>query len=701
MSFLAPLFLLGAAGLAFPVIFHLIRRTTRQKVPFSSLIFLPPSPPRVTQRSRLEDLLLLALRCIVLALLAFGFARPFLRHSDAQDPSTVPPSRVLVLVDTSASMRRLALWDAAVSRAVAISRAAAPGDELALWTFDRQVRPLVSFSEWLSSDVGTRGSLFGSRLAAVEPGWGSTYLDQALSTAAEGLLENIDQANIGRRRIVLITDLQEGSRVAQLQSFEWPKGIEVATEVVKPRNTGNAGLQLISESSSLPATTQAVVRVRVINSPDSALDRFEVGWARPDGKDFFNRAEAVQALPGQSRTVVLPVPSDPAVSQILLRGDSEDYDNRVYLVPPSAAPFRALYFGSEPATDEKQPLFFVQRAFPATGRLGAQIVPHRPEDVPTSDAVSGASLYFVTERLPAATAKLLRTAAEEGKTILFAARNVEIFTTVAEVLGVSGLGAEEAQVRNYAMLGSVDFGHPVLAPFADPRFSDFTKIHFWKYRRFDDTRLPGVRSVARFDSGDPALVEIPVGRGRVMILASTWRPEDSQLGLSTKFVPLLLSIAELGGAVSRDSVSTTVVGDAVKLSESPSAGVTRVRLPNATEVEIPAGSTEFSQTSAPGIYEFISGGGSSRFVVNLEGAESRTAPLAVESLEAAGMPVGLPEGAVAPSPKRKEQLAAIDAESRQKLWRWLIVGALVVLLGESALAGWQGRRVVSGKEIQV
>ena len=59
MSFLAPLFLLGAAAIALPILFHLARRTTREHLLFSSLMFLQPTPPRVTRRSRLEHLLLL------------------------------------------------------------------------------------------------------------------------------------------------------------------------------------------------------------------------------------------------------------------------------------------------------------------------------------------------------------------------------------------------------------------------------------------------------------------------------------------------------------------------------------------------------------------------------------------------------------------------------------------------------------------
>ena len=62
MNFLTPLFLLGALAVAAPILFHLIRQTSKEQTNFSSLMFLLPVPPRVTKRSRLEHLLLLLLR---------------------------------------------------------------------------------------------------------------------------------------------------------------------------------------------------------------------------------------------------------------------------------------------------------------------------------------------------------------------------------------------------------------------------------------------------------------------------------------------------------------------------------------------------------------------------------------------------------------------------------------------------------------
>ena len=84
MSFLTPLYVLGLAAVIAPLVFHLIRRSPRGEVPFSSLMFLTPTPPRLTRRSRLDNLLLLLLRAAALCVLAFAFARPFLPCQAAQ-----------------------------------------------------------------------------------------------------------------------------------------------------------------------------------------------------------------------------------------------------------------------------------------------------------------------------------------------------------------------------------------------------------------------------------------------------------------------------------------------------------------------------------------------------------------------------------------------------------------------------------------
>ena len=81
MSFLYPLFLAGIAAIGVPIVLHMIRRHTRKRVTFSSLMFMRTTAPRLRNRSRVENLPLLILRCLLLILLAVAFARPLLnRH---------------------------------------------------------------------------------------------------------------------------------------------------------------------------------------------------------------------------------------------------------------------------------------------------------------------------------------------------------------------------------------------------------------------------------------------------------------------------------------------------------------------------------------------------------------------------------------------------------------------------------------------
>jgi hypothetical protein len=242
------------------------------------------------------------------------------------------------------------------------------------------------------------------------------------------------------------------------------------------------------------------------------------------------------------------------------------------------------------------------------------------------------------------------------------------------------------------MLAEIDFQHPLFAPFADSRFSDFTRIHFWKYRRLDATAIPHARIVAKFDNGDPAALDVPVGKGRVILLTSGWHPDDSQLALSSKFVPLLYATLDYSGAAAPPPAQYHI-GDSVPLAplKGGGTGALEIRTPDGSPLKLSAEDGSFSQTMTPGIYTATSTP-PKRFAVNLDAAESRTAPLAVDELERLGVPMSHQVTTAALETQRKVRLQTAELESRQKLWRWFIVATLAVLLAETWLAGRTARR---------
>jgi hypothetical protein len=699
VNFLAPFFLLGGLAIAGPIIYHLVRRTTRDKTTFSSLMFLQPSPPRLSKRHRFEHILLLILRCAALALLALGFARPFLRQAPIIDPTAAQPKRIVVLVDTSASMRRDGVWAAARSRAEAVLRRAGPADHVAVFPFDRRAAALVSFEDWNRTAPADRVAFAVGRLGALAPTWAGTRLGNALVTAAEALAEGEDgKVAPGPRQVVLVSDLQSGSRLDALQAYEWPKGVELMLEPVAARNVTNAGVQFVADGPDSTRAADAPVRVRVTNAAESKREKFQLGWTRPSAAvggaatagEFFGAPIEAYVPPGQSRVFSVPLPKGVAgLEQISLRGDDEDFDNTTYVIPPAQQRATVLWIGGDVAEDVKQPLFFLRRAFAETPRVAVQVIASAPTAPLLPADVQAANMIFVTDAVSAETAAALREQALAGKTLIVAPKSAALGPTLGALLGRPDLTLSEGRPSNYAMLAEIDFQHPLFAPFADPRFSDFTKIHFWKYRKLDLSGIVGARVVAKFDSGDPALVEVPTGKGRIYVLTSGWQPEESQLAVSSKFVPLMWSLLELSGGVG-SFATQYVVGDRVAL---PSEGAAAsVRPPSGAPVALAAKAVEFTDTMQPGIYLVEGGAKPLRFAVNLDANESRTTPLAVDELEQLGVPVARAKVETAATLESKTLLQGVETENRQKLWRWLVAATLVILLIESALAGWTARR---------
>jgi hypothetical protein len=697
VNFLAPFFLIGGLAIAGPIIYHLVRRNTREKTRFSSLMFLLPSPPRLSKRHRLEHILLLILRCAALALLAFGFARPFIRQSPINDPTAAQPKRIVVLLDTSASMRRDGVWAAAKARAEEVLRRTGPADQVAIFPFDKQATPLVSFEDWNRAAPSDRVSFAVGRMGGVSPTWAGTHLGSALVTAAEALGENEDgKASPGPREIILISDLQAGSRLDTLQAYEWPKGIELYVEPVKARSATNAGVQLVADGPDSSRAIDAPMRVRVTNAADSKREQFKLGWTRPAAAGTTTAPEWVgtpleaYVPPGQSKVFAVPVPKGSGtVDQISLLGDDENFDNTTYVIPPAQQRASVLWIGADDKEDPKQPLFFLRRAFAETPRVVVDVATAASSTNLIGADVKGASVVFIAEAISNETAAALRAAAMEGKTIVFVPKAASAGASLGALLGREPVGLAEAQSKSYVMFAEIDFQHPLFAAFADPRFSDFTKIHFWKYRKLDASGLPGARVVAKFDTGDPGLLEVPLGKGRLYVLTSGWHPDDSQLSVSSKFVPLLWSMLEQSGGVA-SFATQYAVGEAVPLPSG--GGASAIRLPSGESATLETGATTFAKAVLPGVYELSGGPKPQRFAVNLDTNESRTAPLAVDELEQLGVPVARTQTATATPVENKTLLQGIEAENRQKLWRWFIVATLAVLLVESALAGWTARR---------
>ena len=682
MSFLTPLFLLGGLAIAGPILFHLIRRNTRERFTFSSLMFLRPEPPRLTRKSRLDDILLLLARCALLALLAFSFARPFFKELVSPDQNPNASRRTVLLVDVSASMQRAGLWDKAMAKAETVIEKTKSDGSLAILAFGDETKALLRFDQWNDLPEEKRLAVARETLGELQPGWGGTHLGNAILTAAE-LLDETDSS--ARKRIVVLSDRQGGSRLDGLQGHEWPEGMELTMERLSPDVVGNAGLHLAPARESDDGDTP--LHVRVVNSEDATQEKFRLAWVKPDDSNVTGVTHLY--LPaGQSRSVKAPRRPFGEDWRLALLGDGESFDNQLFIVPETPEPIRIHYVGNEKPDDVEHMRFYLERAFSNTRLQHVEVLAHAPDALAGKLIHPDDRLLIVTEALPEPVIKEARSFCESGHPVLLVLKDDGLAPTLAALAASGPVPVTEAKVNEYALLTRLDFEHPLLAPFSEPRFSDFTKIHFWKHRTIDSGRLAGSRVPVRFDDDSPALIDLPVGRGHLLVLTSGWHPSDSQLALASKFVPLLYSMMDMG-RISTPFKAANLVGRPITLPPENTA-IREVEGPAGT-IRLPGEDDAFF-ADQPGLYS-IKGARNATFAVNLPPAESHTAPIPEERLEGLALPLASTDVAPAAlSQNRRQALLDEELEKRQEMWRWLIVGAILLAILETWLGGRTWRR---------
>lgn len=687
MGALVPVYLAGLAALALPLIFHLVRRTPRGRQDFSSLMFLSPTVPRLTRRSRLDQPLLLLLRLAALALVAFAFARPFLRETSLLTLADLSGRRVAILVDTSASMRRGDLWRQAVKEAEKLIDDLNPQDDVALFAFGERLQTIIDFAKEGAGSIANKPQAVRTRLRELQPDWGATDLGMALVAVAGEIDSTSDvQQSALEPQIVVISDFQAGSKLDALRSFEWPKQVPVVAHRVTLTQTTNAAAQILpnDEGDELTET-----RVRVTNAVDSKIDQFFLAWSK-DATQMKRPGETAVYVPaGQSRVVKLPRTVDDLNAEcVVLRGDDQEFDNAFYVVPPRKQAMTLVYVGEDKADSAEGLQYFLRLAVANDPLRQVEVRQAEdnkplfsPED-PPPDAVV-VSRAISPEWQTSLTAYVAR-----GGLLLLVPENREaaaVLPTFMDDIELLAAETSATDTAKYLLLGEIDFAHPLFVPFASPRYSDFTKIHFWKHHTVKLKPSPKSHVVARFDNGEPALLERLSGQGRVIALTSGWQPRDSQLALSTKFVPFIGAFLDLAGK-DVEVAGSVQVHMPVALPAQKGQSSIKVIGPGQHEISLEAGQSTFTATDRPGIYLAQTSPQPTRFAVNLPASESNTAPLDLDQLSQSGVKLGIEQ-------TRHERLEGVrqqrdtELEGRQKIWRWLVVVALVTLILESFLAG--------------
>lgn len=542
MDFVTPALLAGAGLATIPIVLHLVMRQQPRRLEFPALRFVQMRQDTNRRKLRLRHLLLLLLRMAAIALLAAALARPSLKTTGVIGNQEAPVAAALVF-DTSPRM------DYKSENLTRLQSA----QEIGRWLVKQL--PLESRVAVLDSgralpafqvDLGAAQD----RLARLETTAAGRPLWEVLEAASELLGQHeIDGEPLPKRKeIYVFSDLSQAAwdaeasrrmreRLAKLDSL----GIYVVDVGVKePKNFALGEIRLASQI--LARNRPWMIGTELFSTGQEGERAVEAYLYNDQGEAEKRGHQLVQAQPGEAHSVEFALGGlETGAHQGYLRlvgADGLACDDRRYFTVEVKPPWKVLAVAAPPA--EERAVFLAEALAPSAWRKTGQA---RFEfQFTTYDKLPEASLEGIAVvalldpgQAPDVIWEQLHAYARSGGGVaifLGAAADPAVLNKPAPQLLLPGeLGPLPARYPGGDLFLSTDHSqHPAVAKFlplaGTVPWDEMPVYMYWQLPKLTQ----GVSVVARYRNGKPALLERPVGRGRVATMTTpiSEGPETSE-----------------------------------------------------------------------------------------------------------------------------------------------------------------------------
>ena len=689
MTFLTPWLLYGFAALAVPVVIHLWQRRRVIHVPFSTLRFLKIVAARTSRSAKLENLLLLLLRCLIFALIVAAAARPVASTQSTRLFGGDVPRTIALVIDQSLSMAYRSGGETRLDRARRQAQAVIDdlkvGDQLVVVAATDRARMLVS--EPTVDHAVARQAVEG-----VQQTEARTDFAAALREARKAL----EKAQRGVKQIFLFTDNQ-----ASGWSFEQSAVFDEAWKQTSPKlvvvypddlEAVNATVSKVTFESPF-AASGAMTRGTATVENHSAAPLQDLIELRSGSEKL--AAIAVEVAPGSSAEVPFEFAAPAVVGRWILgaahlSGDNLPLDDAHYFTLPVYQTPRVLIVESGSGPERARPAFFLRKAL-AAGSQAAPIQTVSPSDlddlvVEPFSAVFLAGIPGLSDRASVRLARYI----ESGGTVVFFPSEQTDFAALARLEWMPAkAGAIRELPTGRLTVFALEPQHPLFTNSWDAN-TPFPALP--QRKMIEWTLNPDARSLLMLGEL-PFLVVGERGTGRVLIVNASPDRSWGDFPLTSAFLPLVQQIGRL--SVSRTGKEVRHrVGDPVPAPASlPREQPLSLKTPGGDVQPLQAGALLLERAEQAGLYEVSSAseGQVHQFAVNVVPVESNLVPIAEERLQ----------GIVAhESVRGVEALRLWLAQSRGMvpLWPLFLLLALLVFAGESVYSNLLARRRSQGDE---
>ncbi len=183
-----------------------------------------------------------------------------------------------------------------------------------------------------------------------------------------------------------------------------------------------------------------------------------------------------------------------------------------------------------------------------------------------------------------------------------------------------------------------------------------------------------------------------VGKGKLLLLTSGWQPSESQLSLSTKFVPLV-SKWFTSGIPWLDAPKSFVIGEAPE-----DWSFTGQRLLDAQRKEVATlqSAADWNAITEPGFYYLADSQNERAVAFNIASSESLTDTIGEDEWERLGVQLKPLQDDAGDQVVRRQK-RDVELEQNQGFWQWLVLAVIALLTIEGLWRGLVDRKPVAAE----
>ena len=145
-----------------------------------------------------------------------------------------------------------------------------------------------------------------------------------------------------------------------------------------------------------------------------------------------------------------------------------------------------------------------------------------------------------TDRIDAANVDRIVTYVNDGRQVLVLLdieSDVESWNTA--FAQVTGIHLASTRVTSGTRLSEVRLDHAIFTPLSGPQFNDFSAIRYDEHVAATVSENNNSQILARYEDGEPAVIETTVGRGSIILWTGGIDPPNTNLARSPRFIPLI------------------------------------------------------------------------------------------------------------------------------------------------------------------